>query len=88
MPHIFDKYYQAATKATGGETGGGLGLAIVREAVLAHGGRIDVTSELNQGTTFIVYLPSKNGGKPQPSSPVAEEFPVLARVSPVGVGTG
>ena len=84
LPHIFDKYYQAATKATGGEIGGGLGLAIVREAVLAHGGRIDVTSELNKGTAFIVYLPSKNGGKPQPSSLVAEELPVMAHVAQAG----
>jgi signal transduction histidine kinase len=88
LPHIFDKYYQAATKATGGEIGGGLGLAIVREAVLAHGGRIDVTSELNQGTAFIVYLPSKNGGKPQPSSSVAEELSVMAHVAQAGVATG
>jgi signal transduction histidine kinase len=84
LPHVFERYYQAP----GGEAGGGLGLAIVHEAVLAHGGRIDVTSELNQGTTFIVYLPSRNGDKPQPSSPVAEEFPVVARVSPAEVATG
>lgn len=58
LPHLFDKYYQAGTKATGGEKGVGLGLAIVREVVQAHGGRIDVTSELHIGTTFTVYLPA------------------------------
>lgn len=59
LPHVFDKYYQASTKATAGEKGTGLGLAIVRELVLLHGGKIDVSSEVNRGTTFTVYLPQK-----------------------------
>jgi signal transduction histidine kinase len=57
MPHIFDKYHQTATKATAGETGAGLGLAIVREMVLLHGGKISVSSELNHGSVFTVCLP-------------------------------
>jgi signal transduction histidine kinase len=59
LPNIFDKYYQASNKPTAGEVGTGLGLAIVRELVLLHDGQIDVTSELNQGTSFIVSLPVK-----------------------------
>jgi signal transduction histidine kinase len=58
LPHVFDRYYQASTKATAGEKGTGLGLAIVRELVLLHGGQIDVSSELNRGTTFTVSLPA------------------------------
>jgi signal transduction histidine kinase len=57
MPHIFDKYRQTATKATAGETGAGLGLAIVREMVLLHGGKISVLSELKHGSVFTVCLP-------------------------------
>jgi signal transduction histidine kinase len=64
LPHVFDKYYQASTKATAGEKGTGLGLAIVRELVLLHKGQIDVTSEVNQGTTFTVYLPQQTAGTP------------------------
>jgi signal transduction histidine kinase len=60
LPHVFDKYYQASTKATAGEKGTGLGLAIVRELVLLHGGRIDVSSEVDRGTTFTVYLPASS----------------------------
>ena len=60
MPHIFDKYYQASNKPTAGEPGTGLGLAIVRELVLLHHGQIDVTSELDQGTSFVVSLPVKS----------------------------
>ena len=60
LPHIFDKYYQASNRPTAGEPGTGLGLAIVRELVLLHHGQIDVTSELDQGTSFIVSLPVKS----------------------------
>lgn len=59
LPHIFDKYYQASNKPTAGETGTGLGLAIVRELVLLHHGQIEVTSESDQGTCFVVSLPVK-----------------------------
>jgi signal transduction histidine kinase len=57
MAHIFEKYRQTRTKATAGESGAGLGLAIVREMVLLHGGRISVSSEVNRGSVFSVCLP-------------------------------
>lgn len=49
LPHIFDRYWQAhhARRA-----GAGLGLAIVRGIVEAHGGQITVRSELGKGSTF------------------------------------
>jgi len=58
IPHIFDRFYQADSSRTGGEKkGAGLGLAIVHEIVVAHGGRISVRSALGRGTGFIVHLP-------------------------------
>ena len=63
LPHIFDKFHQTTTKATAGETGAGLGLAIVRELVLLHNGKIDVASQVGRGTTFTVHLPQ---GSPRP----------------------
>jgi signal transduction histidine kinase len=64
VQHIFDRFYQADSARAGGQQhGAGLGLAIVREIIAAHGGRISVRSTLGRGTAFIVRLPLK-GRKP------------------------
>lgn len=55
---IFDSFYQAAEHLTREVGGLGLGLAIVRRAVEAHGGRVDVES-LADGNVFTVWLPSR-----------------------------
>jgi signal transduction histidine kinase len=54
--HIFDRFYRG-DKSRRHTEGSGLGLAIVRETVLAHGGRIEVSSDAEQGTCFQVWLP-------------------------------
>lgn len=51
LPHIFERFYKA------GDGGLGLGLAIVRELVDAHGGTIAATSEYGRGSSFTVTLP-------------------------------
>ncbi len=58
QPHIFDRFYQADESRQGGERhGAGLGLAICREIVEAHGGKISVRSQPGRGSTFTVELP-------------------------------
>ncbi len=58
LPRLFDRFYQVDVSRAGGEGhGAGLGLAIVREIVETHGGRISVRSELGHGTTFVIHLP-------------------------------
>ncbi len=56
LPKIFERFYRVH-RPDKQIQGTGLGLAIVHKIVIMHGGRIDVESEVNQGTTFTVYLP-------------------------------
>jgi len=56
LAKIFDRFYRV--HRPGKEIQGtGLGLSIVNKIVTMHGGRIEVESELDKGTTFIVFLP-------------------------------
>jgi signal transduction histidine kinase len=55
LPHIFDKFYQVGEQAR--SKGAGLGLAIAREIVDAHGGNIAAESEPGHGTIFRIVLP-------------------------------
>ncbi|MDV6378735.1 HAMP domain-containing sensor histidine kinase [Sporosarcina sp. GW1-11] len=54
---MFDRFYRADHSRTREIEGTGLGLSIVEQVVRLHGGRIEVTSELGIGTTFIIQLP-------------------------------
>jgi len=57
--HLFERFYRArdSERADGRSKGYGLGLAITREIVRAHGGDIWATSEVGHGTTFVFTLP-------------------------------
>jgi two-component system phosphate regulon sensor histidine kinase PhoR len=57
LPHIFEKFYRVSSVEDTDVPGTGLGLALVREIVELHGGRVTVHSELGLGSTFSVRLP-------------------------------
>lgn len=67
LPHIFDRFYRVPTHLRGPE-GSGLGLALVRELVEAHGGRVEVSSEPGLGSTFRVWLPDAKS-RPDANTP-------------------
>jgi heavy metal sensor kinase len=56
LPHVFDRFYRADKSRTSGNTG--LGLAISKAIVEAHGGMLEVSSQIGIGTVFAMRLPS------------------------------
>jgi two-component system phosphate regulon sensor histidine kinase PhoR len=63
LPKIFDQFYRV-TRPGKEIKGTGLGLAIVNRIVEAHGGRIEVESEVDKGSTFTVFMPLSPKIKP------------------------
>jgi len=57
LPRVFDRFFRADEARTHSEGGTGLGLAIARWSVEAHGGRIEVRSQLGVGSVFTATLP-------------------------------
>jgi len=59
LPRMFQKFYRPQRTIEGGFEGTGLGLTLVKEVVEAHGGTIEIQSELAKGTRFTIALPLK-----------------------------
>ncbi len=58
--NIFDKFYRVTEKDLASKAkGSGLGLAIVKHIIEAHNGKIEVKSEIGNGTEFTIYFPIK-----------------------------
>ena len=58
LPHVFDRFRQAESSESRSYGGLGLGLAIVRQLVVMHGGSVEASSPgLGRGSTFVVRLP-------------------------------
>ena len=56
-PHIFDMFYSGANKVADSRRSLGLGLSLCKSIVTAHGGTIEVTDHVPNGTTFTFTLP-------------------------------
>ena len=57
IPHLFERFYRVDKSRSRIQGRNGLGLAICKAIVDAHGGTIDVASQAGVGTTFTVRLP-------------------------------
>ena len=65
---IFERFHRVPIEETKQESGAGIGLALVSEAVAAVGGRIELTSRVGHGSTFSVWLPAER----HDSTPIAQ----------------
>ena len=63
LPHVFDRFYRSADETAG--SGAGLGLAISKEIVHAHGGDIRAESPASGGSLFAFTLPLASAQQPQ-----------------------
>ena len=58
LPHVFEPFYQAKSHS---KAGTGIGLALTKQMTEAMGGRIDVVSKPDEGTTFLLSIPTNHG---------------------------
>ena len=57
LPHIFDRFFQVKSFKEKSYEGTGIGLALAKEIILLHHGKIDVHSQEGKGTEFVIRLP-------------------------------
>ena len=82
LPYVFDRFRQAASSEARKQRGLGLGLAIVRNLVEAHGGTVTAASPgLGQGTTITVELPLESAATTARREAVADNRPA-ERIAP------
>ena len=69
--------------STKGLRGTGLGLVVTKKIIEEHGGRVDVTSTSDQGTSFTVVVPVKNAAPDASAAgPVISENPAVETATP------
>ncbi|CAN5270976.1 hypothetical protein BH24ACT16_BH24ACT16_01270 [soil metagenome] len=62
LPNVFERFYRADPSRTRSGGGSGIGLAVVRQLVEAHGGRVWVESPPGEGASFGFTLPAAGSG--------------------------
>lgn len=80
LPHIFERFYQIDSSTTRSYSGTGIGLALVKQFVDLMQGRIEVESQVGQGTCFTLTIPQNN----EPIQPV-QELPITDKHSPTSL---
>ncbi len=84
LPHIFDRFYQVDDSSTRTGEGTGIGLSLTRELIKLQGGKIEVKSKLEEGSSFFVWLPILNTAAPISQSPIIPNIPEAATIEAKG----
>ena len=79
LPRIFDLFTQAERTLDRAQGGLGIGLALVQRLTELHGGKVEVHSELGQGTEFLVRLPTMPSDENEPNISVTIPFVPVVR---------
>ncbi len=72
LPNIFERFYRADRARTRTDGGSGIGLAVVRQLIEAHGGRVWAESQPGKGTTFSFVLPAAKPDTPATGRPLED----------------
>ena len=73
LSRIFEPFF-TTKQSEGSKSGTGLGLSVIYAIIERHGGRIEVSSELNKGTTFTIHLPNIQTVSKAAEAEPAEKF--------------
>jgi PAS domain S-box-containing protein len=80
LDQIFDMFYQAQPRSSGGTGGLGIGLAVVQKIVSLHGGSVQAYSEgLGQGARFRIVLKAQSEPKPECIEPLQQPAALASR---------
>ena len=58
LPRLFDPFYRGRSAASSQVHGAGLGLSLVRKIAEAHGGKVEVQTQVGQGSEFTLWIPA------------------------------
>jgi len=84
LPHIFELFTQEERSLDRAHGGLGVGLALVKQLVELHGGRVEVRSAPGEGSEFVVCLPAVLSADPLTPEPLTDAAPRDVRPAPDG----